>query len=92
MSTENPTPETTPYDSIAWASDNDVQCKDHEWVTDDESAGGHSKIHVCGLVREHDGPCVCVECDGEFDGGVIQDDRWKAEDLVGRPWNEGRAS
>ena len=88
MSTDNP----TPYDSIAWATNDDTQCSLHDWVTDEEEAAGHARIHVCGLVEGHSGKDVCIDCCGEFDGGVIQNDRWKAEDLVGRPWNEGRAS
>ena len=82
--------ETTPYDSIPWANpgDGDVQCEDHEWAPEDHDG---ARIHVCGLVQGHNGKCVCVDCTAEFDGGAIQDDRWGATDMVGRPWKEGRA-
>lgn len=76
---------TTPYDSIPWAHGDDIQCEDHEWAPDDHDG---ARIHVCGLVASHDGKCVCVDCMAEFDGGAIQDDRFGANDMVGRPWKE----
>lgn len=86
MSTEST---STPYSSIPWAHGDDVQCEDHDWAPDDHDG---ARIHVCGLVSGHDGKCVCVDCMAEFDGGSIQDDRFGANDMVGRPWNDGGAA